>query len=308
LKNLLIKECGGLVGALRLSIDALEREFFSSKNEYVEEALCLQYCLSDSFARNMARCFGSAHSYPVGIDFKKFLKGCFENKSIWRSCFTNLQDDDSYSSLRKAGILVELPDASFGFSSPLAKRYFFKWIFPDRSQTTPSTLRELIRKVVSSMSSTVLKNSSLPGDFPKEAVFQHLFMEGLALHTPPHCSICPELSKIFPSDTYVNSQQATSGEIDFYLNGSLRWGIELLVNGDGIGEHLSRFSPPYGKYVPLAVNDYAIVDIRRNATGQPSEISKHRNRVSVFFKSGDYSVAQCLFGEDTTAIEINLAN
>jgi hypothetical protein len=47
LKDVLVKECGGLVGALRLSIDALYREFFSSKNDVVEETLCLQYCLSD---------------------------------------------------------------------------------------------------------------------------------------------------------------------------------------------------------------------------------------------------------------------
>ena len=81
------------------------------------------------------------------------------------------------------------------------------------------------------------------------------------------------------------------------------------MNGDGIDEHRSRFSPPNGKYVSLAVNDYAIVDFRRNATGQPPvDISKHPNRVSVSFKNDDYSVAQCLFGEDTAAIEISLAN
>lgn len=158
------------------------------------------------------------------------------------------------------------------------------------------------------MSSTVLKSSTVPGDFPKEAVFQHLFMEGLALHTPPDCSICPELSKIFPSDSNRNSGQAIAGEIDFYLNGSLRWGIELLVNGDRIGEHHSRFSPPNGKYVSLAVNDCAIMDFRRSATGEPTDISQHPNRVSVFFKNDDYSVAKCLFGEDTAAIEISLAN
>jgi hypothetical protein len=150
LKDLLVKECGGLVGALRLSIDALEKEFFSSKNDDVRETLCLQYCLSDPFVQNMARCFGSAHSYPVGNDFKRFLKNCFENnKMMCRDSFINLKDDDSYSSLKKAGILVELSGSSFGFSSPLAKRYYFKWIFPNRSQTPPSSLQELIRKVVS---------------------------------------------------------------------------------------------------------------------------------------------------------------
>jgi hypothetical protein len=45
-----------------------------------------------------------------------------------------------------------------------------------------------------------------------------------------------------------------------------------------------------------------------NATGQPTNILKHPNRISVFFKKDDYSVAQCLFGEETDAIEISLAD
>ncbi|KAJ1564934.1 hypothetical protein HK096_005462, partial [Nowakowskiella sp. JEL0078] len=48
------------------------------------------------------------------------------------------------------------------------------------------------------MSSSVLRNSTVEG-FPKEATFQHLLMNSLARFTPPHCSICPELSKIFPN-------------------------------------------------------------------------------------------------------------
>jgi hypothetical protein len=290
-----------------MAINSLKGEFFLDKNDEVEETVCLQYCLSFPFIRNMARCFGSVHSAPVGNDFKSFLKGCFANeKGLDR--FTNPQDNDSYSSLKKAGILVEYPDSTFGFSSPLAKRYYFKWIFPGRSETAPSSLSELIRNVVSNMSSTVLKNSTRPGDFPKEAVFQHMFMEGLALYTLPGCYICPELSKIFPPNTNLNTQHTIAGEVDFYLNSNLRWGIELLVNGDGIGEHISRFAPPNGKYVPLAVNEYAVVDIRRNTTGRPTNISKHPNRISVFFKNDDYSVAHCLFGEDAAVIEIRLAN
>ena len=135
------------------------------------------------------------------------------------------------------------------------------------------------------MSATTLKNSTMPGDFPKDAVFQHLFTEGLASFTRPDCSICPELSKIFPATTTPNTQQKTLGEIDVYVNSSLRWGIELLVNGDGIEEHISRFSHPNGKYVALAVNDYAVVDIRRNSTGKPTNISIHSTRITVFFKN-----------------------
>ena len=131
-------------------------------------------------------------------------------------------------------------------------------------------------------------------------------MEGLALYTSPDCSICPELSKVFPWS--ANTKQQTAGEIDFYLNGDLRWGIELLVNGGGVGEHLDRFSPPDGKYVPLGVNDYAIVDFRCSSSGLPTDIVKSARRISVFFKSGDFSVAQCIFGQDSESIEIHLAN
>jgi hypothetical protein len=230
-----------------------------------------------------------------------------DEKQILNS-LTNQQDNHSYSSLKKAGILVEFPDTTFGFSSQLAKRYYFKWIFPNRSLTAPSTLAEFIGNVVSSMSATILKNSTRPGDFPKEAVFQHLFMEGLASFTPPNCSICPELSKIFPATTNPNTQQTIPGEIDFYLNCSLRWGIELLVNGDGIGEHISRFTPPNGKYVALAVSDYTVVDIRRNSTGRLANISRHSNRITVFFKNDDYSIAQCILGLDNAPVVISLSN
>jgi hypothetical protein len=278
------------------------------KDEHPTETVLLQHCFSDNFVQRMARCFGSGHSNPVGDDFKHFLKRCFSEDRAKLNGLMIQQDEDSYLSLKKAGILVEFPDKTFGFTSLLAKRYYFKWIFPNRSETTPSSLSELIKKVIGNMSATILKNSTRPGDFPKEAVFQHLFMEGLARYTPPNCCICPELSKIFPGITNSNPQQEIAGEIDFYLNGSLRWGIELLVNGDGIGEHITRFTKLDGKYAALDVSDFSVVDFRRNSTGEPTNISKHPNRITVFFKNDDYSIAQCIFGEDSNIVEINLLN
>jgi energy-coupling factor transporter ATP-binding protein EcfA2 len=306
LKAVLVKESGGLIASLRLAVDSHKDAFM--QDMHPTETTLLHHCFSNNFVQRMARCFGSRHSKPVGDDFKNFLKRCFSDDRTQLNGLMNQEDNDSYSSLKKAGILVEFPDTTFGFSSPLAKRYYFKWIFPNRSLTAPSTLAELIGNVVSSMSATILKNSTRPGDFPKEAVFQHLFMEGLASFTPPNCSICPELSKIFSATTNPNTQQTIHGEIDFYLNSSLRWGIELLVNGDGIGEHISRFTPPNGKYVALAVSDYTVVDIRRNSTGRPTNISRHSNRITVFFKNDDYSIAQCILGLDNAPVVISLSN
>src|SRR6185312_11316437 len=128
---------------------------------------------SNDILLKMTRCFGSAHSAPIGNDFKMFLKRILANEKITLNGLENQQDEDSYSSLKKAGILVEFPGSTFGFSSQLAKRYYFKWMFPNRSSSAPASLADLIRNVISTMSSSILKNSTLAGDFPKEAVFQH---------------------------------------------------------------------------------------------------------------------------------------
>ncbi|KAJ3291264.1 hypothetical protein HDU76_007305 [Blyttiomyces sp. JEL0837] len=195
LKTLLINECGGLIGALRsgpssaLSVRRLR-------------------CRYESLLWKSSLC-------PIGDDFKKFLKRIVVNENVRPPSLANKTDEESYLSRQKAGILVEnKQDRTFMFSSPLAKRYYFRWIFPDRSFSKPASLHELVRNVVGSMSSNLLKHSTVPGEFPKEAVFQHMFTEGLARFTKANCSICPELSKVFP-DPNSNVSGAIAGEIDF---------------------------------------------------------------------------------------------
>jgi hypothetical protein len=252
LKTVLVKEAGGLIAALRLAVDSLNESFM--KDVAPSETRLLQHCMSKPFIERMARCFGSNHSLPIGNDFKHFLKRCLVDGRNQSPSSLNQDDKKSFSSLEKAGILVQFPDDTFGFSSQLAKRYYFKWIFPNRSPIAPSSLPELIKNVIASISANTLQNSTKAGDFPKEAVFQHLFMGGLASFTTPDCCICPELSKIFPRNADLDAERI-AGEIDFYLNGHQRWGIELLVQGVGIGEHMDRFTPGIGKYASLDVRD-----------------------------------------------------
>jgi hypothetical protein len=153
------------------------------------------------------------------------------------------------------------------------------------------------------MPATILKNSKRPGDFPKEAVFQHLFMEGLTSFTAPNCSICPELSKIFPATTYSNPQQVIAGEIDFFFNSSLGWGIEFLVNRDGIGEHITRFTPPMENtyHWPLMTSQMLIsveISLDKQTSFQNTQL----------YEGNDYSIAQCIFGQGSTPVVISLAN
>ncbi|KAL8017135.1 putative bacterial Pleckstrin domain, P-loop containing nucleoside triphosphate hydrolase [Plasmopara halstedii] len=217
------------------------------------------------------------------------------------------EDNRCIVTLKKAGIIVEDVDQLVRFSSPLAEKYYSKCLFPNRALANPSSLRELITRIVGNMSASALRQSVVgETNFPKEAIFQHQFMEGLALNTHRTCLICPELSRVFPSSPADSDQPLRiEGKIDFYLNGSLRWGLELLVNGDNIGEHMARFASD-GKYAALAVNDYAVIDLRGNKTGKVTGVSCMEKRVMVFFQLRDFSRCHCIFGMDKAIYDIQL--
>ncbi|KAL3665235.1 hypothetical protein V7S43_009863 [Phytophthora oleae] len=85
----------------------------------------------------------------------------------------------------------------------------------------------------------------------------------------------------------------------------LRWGLELLVNEIKVGEHATRFAPD-GKYAPLKVKDYAVIDLRGNETGEVTRVARMEKRVTVFFKLSDFTSCRCIFGMDKTIHDIPL--
>ncbi|KAJ3084154.1 hypothetical protein HK100_009342 [Physocladia obscura] len=189
----IILQCGGLIGALRLSVEGLTAEF--QKSHPSENKSLLYYLSADSVSR-MARVFGSDHSSPIDASFKNFLASCSTSGLTVAPPILGTDDAVCLSSLQKAGILVEI-DGLIGFSSAMAQRYFIQWLFPYRSSTPPESLNALLKSCIQNLSRSLFVQSVVDG-FPKEATFQHLLMEGLAKFTPPNCSICPELSKVFP--------------------------------------------------------------------------------------------------------------
>ena len=73
-----------------------------------------------------------------------------------------------------------------------------------------------------------------------------------------------------------------AGEIDFYIDGTLLQQIKLLVKGHGITEQMYRFIEQ-GKYFPLHVLDYAVVDFPGNKPGKVTDVIPHTNRFTVCF-------------------------
>ena len=78
---------------------------------------------------------------------------------------------------------------------------------------------------------------------------------------------------------------------------------QLLVKGDQVGEHIDRFSRK-GKYHPLNVADYIVVDFR---PGPVSNVRLYEKRLSVFFDS-DFSACKYVFGNDKTVRDIRLCS
>lgn len=102
------------------------------------------------------------------------------------------------------------------------------------------------------------------------------FFAALSQHTLLTSKICPEVSQLFSFEAEDLAAEKVNGELHFYLNGALHWGVELLVDGSGAGEHIARFENG-GKYAPLQMEDYIVLDCR---PGPVSEVTRHRNRLT----------------------------
>eukprot|EP01105_Mastigella_eilhardi_P004865 TRINITY_DN1658_c0_g1_i5.p1 TRINITY_DN1658_c0_g1~~TRINITY_DN1658_c0_g1_i5.p1 ORF type:complete len:137 (+),score=23.48 TRINITY_DN1658_c0_g1_i5:51-413(+) len=66
---------------------------------------------------------------------------------------------------------------------------------------------------------------------------------------PANCRVSPDVGALF----------GTSGKLDFYINSTACWALELLINGKGIMENFKRFSQLYSA---LPHKDFRLVDLR----------------------------------------------
>ena len=296
----------GLIGALRMGVIGIEARFRPSDSNVSEKAL-LEYILSHSFTNLMTRCFSDGHKKPTSDSLRLFLRKCIVMPSIMGMPNENEEDGNFILHLQKTGILTPSVNGHISFTSPVARRFYADFLFTHRADVNPKSVCQLLQNAIQSLSPESLRKAAVTRNFPKEAVFQHMMWEALTLCTTAESSICAELSAKFPASGEENSPfEYITGALDFYVDGDLRWGIELLVNGNDIKEHMERFQEPNGKYVPLQLNDYAIVDFRVNSSGEPTAIVRHEKRISVFFKENDYSQAKCIFGMDQSPITIFL--
>jgi hypothetical protein len=303
--------CGRLIGALSQTVKALNHEVgkaYKSRLPY-EASDALRFLLSYAYLQSLTRCFGSSISNNISSELKSILIECLFDRPLQKNNITSTDDLESITELIKSGILVEDAGSYVEFTSPVAKRFYSRKLFPNRALSNPTSLTNLLKKTIEAMSASLLAKADSSNGLPNEATFQHLFFTCLASNTRGDCQITAELSKtlssthagkqfLMPCSTTVFDRfvgQQIPGRIDFFINGDLLWGLELLVQGRDIGEHLSRFDAgqPYSK---LGCSDYAVVDIRSTSDGCATNVLRHPKRMTLFFRRGDFSTCRCIVG------------
>lgn len=157
----------------------------------------------------------------------------------------------------RKGILVSI-EKQIKFSSPVMWRYFIKLRTGhiERSKDGPTTLRELIMRVLRSINYTSIYETlgkTKKDDILLERVWQMEFYKAA------YCST----SISYVTSVDVGGLFGSSGCIDFTIGyEDVLWGVELVREGRRLDEHIRRFAP-HGTYFLLRLSDYCLIDFRR---------------------------------------------
>jgi len=89
----------------------------------------------------------------------------------------------------------------------------------------------------------------------------------------------------------VGAIYGSTGYLDFYIDGDIQLGFELLRNGVKINGHLERFDPENGIYKDIPLNDYAVLDFYQFGTFDENHFNGGEKYYAVVF-SADFKSIQ----------------
>jgi hypothetical protein len=305
--KLIIKDTAGHIGAAVAVVAYMRTKFTQSTSDvgiHLEYQL-IQFFLSDAIIEALVRCFGNFMISPETQRLREILHNCiFYSEQVNVHCDYSDNDWDLIREMRRFGLLLDDDDGSAGrtklaLSSPIVQRYTLNRLHNSNQilrpveSYYPSSLRSLIEGALSTMTSASIRASTVPGKFPAEAAFQGHFLNRFIALTPRGCHTVPELNQVF-SDKY----EKIDGRIDLYINSHLCWGIELLIKGTRLMEHLLRFE----KNGRLKVKDYVVIDIR---PAPVTDIERHPKLATIFF-AHTFESCVLLFGDDPKPVNISL--
>jgi len=178
--------------------------------------------------------------------------------------------------LVKEGIVARRAD-QFEFSAPLISAIYIQRLYASPRPTLgPRDLEEFLENCIQRMNPKLLQGSFSKGagGILLERAWQMEFYRVATSILPGDNVISPDVGKVFGSD----------GFLDFYVNGDLRWAIELMREGNEAAEHEDRFKKG-GLYYAMRqkIKSYAILDFRGK------EVRKMRKHFWYIIYNEDYT-------------------
>ena len=113
-----------------------------------------------------------------------------------------------------------------------------------------------------------------------ERIYQDEFYRSCFLIAPTKCH--PDVGAIYGS----------TGYLDFYIDGDIQLGFELLRNGVKIDKHMIRFDPENGIYKDIPLRDYAVLDFYQVDTFNGNHFNGDNNKYYAAVFSADFSSIQ----------------
>lgn len=289
-RDTLVQLSKGHIGVLIQGIRLLEEESKNSPLQNFCEEGAIECLHGRPFFERLRRCFAAKSTYDnigrLGLLSAIEYEGINALESV--DCENELLGE-SIQQLKRTGVL----DHSGRFTCPAAFQYYYNELFPSRGSENPKTIEDLVERSIKSLSAAKLRATRDDGNFPKEAAFQHLFCEAMFRQLKPDVVLIPEMTTKLP-----NSEGASAaGSLDFYINGSLKWAIELLRKGNKFGEHASRFNQNFGKYRSVKPSAYLLLDFR-GPKKRRGNVQQSENRCTLYF-ADDFRSCTCQMRLDT---------
>jgi hypothetical protein len=196
------------------------------------------------------------------------------------------------------------------FLFPLARRRVLSELFGPVAETdrfgTARMIDDLILNAIHSFDPKLLHESSVD-QISKERAIQCMMLRGLVASVPIEREVAAELSARLPIDSGLAVEGKGKGELDFYINGSLKWGIELVSDGANLADHIQRFTGSnLGKcFAAPSISDYRVVDFRTDSCKKRKTKEVSAREIQVRF-SADFLQAELIFGSSHKKMVVTL--
>lgn len=168
-----------------------------------------------------------------------------------------IADSATYNFVR-TGILT-MVDNKFQFSAPIMRMILIHRLFtaPGGSLRSESiSFQEFLIRTIERMDPSMLQTSLGLGQTSRllERTWQMGWYKAATTAVPSHATVSADVGAIFGSVGYL----------DFYVNGDLNWGIELLREGDRMKQYAKRFIED-GAYAVIPLKEWVIIDFRHHS-------------------------------------------